>query len=62
MEKKKKFRQKQTIYIGLSEMNDVLKYISENKSVYLRKKREDEYFLPSKCWIDVEPRNMTILY
>lgn len=43
-------------------MNDILKYISENKSIYLRKKREDEYFLPSKCWIDVEPRNMTILY
>ena len=43
-------------------MNEVLKYVKSTKSIYLRKKREDEYFLPSKCWIDVEPRNMTILY
>ena len=49
-------------YISLAEMNKVLYYIKLNKSVYLRKKKEDEYFATSKCWIDVEPRNMTVLY
>ena len=43
-------------------MNDVLKYIKLNKSVYLRKKKDDEYFPTSKCWINVESRNMTVLY
>ena len=55
-------RKLQSKYISLAEMNDVLKYISENKSVYLRKKKDDEYFATSKCWINVEARNMTVLY
>ena len=55
-------RKLQSKYISLAEMNGVLKYISENKSVYLRKKKDDEYFATSKCWINVESRNMTVLY
>ena len=56
------FSKKPVKYISFTEMNDILKYIKLNKSVYLHKKRDDESFLPSKCWIDVEPRNMTVLY
>lgn len=55
-------RKLQSKYISLAEMNDVLKYIKSNKSVYLRKKKDDEYFASSKCWINVESRNMTVLY
>lgn len=49
-------------FISLAEMNEVLKYIKSNKSVYLRKKIDDEYFPSSRCWINVEARNMTVLY
>ena len=56
------FGKKPVKYISFAEMNVILNYIKLNKSVYLRKKRDDEYFASSKCWIDVEPRNMTVLY
>ena len=57
-----KNRKKPVKYISFAEMNDILKYIKLNKSVYLRKKKDDEYFASSKCWINVESRNMTVLY